>query len=396
MNFRAVAAAVVCLAISVYAVVKLLGPGATTGQFNPNKVMETEPEGPEISKVGPFPKAEPDSTDFPFVTMVIGETRSHEFNVWNRGEAPLVIRMGATTCQCTYSDLKEGQERIVEPGKFEAIKLTWTPNIITESFSKGAEILTNDPQNRKISLRVSGAVRNNMSVFPPDEWTCEDLMDDKPGICTGMVVSGLLEKFNVTAVERRGVPVEFKLRPMEGDLLAKASHATSGFHVDVTVNPEMEMGFFSFPITIKTDVPDAREPADSGKMTEFEILVSGVRRGPIRFAGTPWSEEKMAITMGSFRVDEGVETSVSLFVRNPPEGGFQLTAPPECEPADLKVELTADHSGGNKIPRHQLKLSYPPNAPRVNHRTKNPGKIKLQTNHPAAKTIEIQVYLNSQ
>lgn len=392
MNLRVFAAAIVGLGISITAVVMLLGTGSSEIAKNPNQLPKPHIEAPPVVKTGPQPKVSVSEVEFQFGAMEVGDSLSHDFVFTNVGEVPLTIRMGETTCQCTYGDLKKGEERKILPGESQNIKLTWKPEGPNEQFSKGADILTDDPVQSKVSLRVVGVVGARIAVFPQGEWLCPDVLDDKPAICVGAVAAGVLEDFKVTSVESRGMPMEFELVPLDLEQLRTVQGAF-GYQVRLTVKPDMQMGAFVFPVTIKTDVPEKGEHASPGKLTEFEVLISGVRRGPIRLAGSDWIEDKMAIRMGSFEVSAGKQVQVPMFIRNAPAEGFQFTKPPETTPPDLKVELVRDDKADGKTQRFVLKVAYPAGAPRVDFRALNPGKIRLFTNHPQSPEIELLVYV---
>jgi len=164
----------------------------------------------------------------------------------------------------------------------------------------------------------------------------------------------------------------------------------------VTVKPEMPLGSFRFPMTIKTDLPGRTPEGGLGKPLEFEILVSGVHRGPIQpSAARAWDDDKMAISLGSFDVSAGKKVKLTLFVKNPPEGGLQLTAAPVCTPHELKVDLEREERPAGKQTRYFLTVEYPPNAPRAVHREEDPGRIRLQTNHPHGHEVEYLVFFSA-
>ncbi len=392
MSLRVLAAAIVGLAISIIGVVMVIGIEPAAVSQNPNLINHPVIEPPTIAKSGPQPKVSVSETEIEFGRMEVGESRSHDFVFTNVGDAPLTIKMGDTTCQCTYGDLKKGEERKILPGQSQNVKLTWKPEVQTDHFSKGANILTDDPTQTSIGLKIVGIVGSRIAVVPDREWLCPDVLDDKPSLCTGMLVSGVLSDFEVSSIESHGSPIEFELSPLDETQL-HSQHASSGYQVRLTVKPEMQNGAFAIPITIKTNVPEKSEPGGPGKLFEFNVLISGVRRGPIRFAGPEWIEDKMAIRFGSFEASAGHQLLVPMFVRNPPAEGFQLTKAPETIPADLKVELIREDKSEGKTQRYFLKLDYPAGAPRVEHRTQDPGKIRLFTNHPHAPEIEVVVYL---
>ncbi|MBS0266937.1 MAG: DUF1573 domain-containing protein [Planctomycetes bacterium] len=397
MTFRALLAAIAGIAISVVIVVKVMGMKGPPVADNPNMVM-TQPvlKSPVPLKSGPQPEVLVSEFEWQFGSMALGETRSHDFIFTNRGKGPLTIKMGETTCQCTYGDLKAGEQRVIPPGSSETIKLTWKPTGATDYFSKGAEILTDDPKQPSINLRVTGKVAEQVTVFPGIEWECPEIFESKSVVCRGGLLSTILDSFNVTSVEARGKPLKFEVLPMTPEQLDDSRKSKSGYEIRVTIPPDMDMGAFRFPVHIKTDVPSITEAeGDSGKFVEFDVTVMGVRKGPITFAGPHWLDEKMAVSLGQFELAKGREVSVPMFIRNPPAEGFKLTKPPEVTPSDLKVEIIPDDRGQGKALRCVLKVSYPASGPRVDHQSLNPGRIHLSTNHPGAPEIDLIVYLSS-
>jgi hypothetical protein len=125
-------------------------------------------------------------------------------------------------------------------------------------------------------------------------------------------------------------------------------HAQSGYEVRVTVRPEMPLGPFRLPMKIKTDLPGRNAEGALDKPLEFEILVTGMHRGPIQPFGGGWIDEKMAISLGAFDAAAGKKVRLPVFVKNPPEDGLKLTAAPVCIPAELKVDLEREERPNGK------------------------------------------------
>ncbi|MBI3860543.1 MAG: DUF1573 domain-containing protein, partial [Planctomycetia bacterium] len=359
MNIKAVIAGILALAVSIVVVVLVLGKGPSeAAKYNMVRFEQPKSENPlPISKSGPQPKVVVSELEYEFGHMQLGEERSHDFVIKNAGEAPLTLQMGETTCQCAYGDLQKGEVRTIQPGDSLSVKLTWKPERHDDHFSKGADIWTNDPDKirQKISLRAVGRVAARFNILPQKEWPCPDVIDNKPAICTGVLGSGVLSEFKITSVESRGTPLEYELEPLAGEDL-KANLVIFGYHVRITIKPEMQLGTFAIPVTIKTNIPEDKENSPSEKMSEFDVLVMGVRRGPIRMVGSDWIDEKMAAHLGSFEATMGKEVQIPMFIRNLPEEGLKFTKPPEVTPPELKVELVREEKSGGRT-RYALKVA---------------------------------------
>jgi hypothetical protein len=156
----------------------------------------------------------------------------------------------------------------------------------------------------------------------------------------------------------------------------------------------MPVGGFKFPLMIKTDIPRRDSQGEPNATIDVDLLISGHRRGPIKVVGKEWIEDRMAIAMGSFDAAVGKKVALPLFVRGASED-LQLTEPPQCEPADLKVTLERVQESKGTHVRYLLSIEYPAGAPRAIHPQESPAKVKLRLNHPGAEEIDLAVYLNA-
>src|SRR5579872_1375994 len=191
-----VLAAILAMIVSVFVVFKLLGQGRP--HVEPNIIRAERKTSPSltISPTGPYPKAVVNA-DFDFGRMEVGEERSHVYTIRNEGEAPLLIENGGTTCQCTVSDMKQGETREVLPGNSVDIKLTWKPTAQAQKFSKGADFHTNDPDHKSIPLRILGMVAPRLALYPEKDWVIANITDDKPVEFSGTIMSPVVDQFQI-------------------------------------------------------------------------------------------------------------------------------------------------------------------------------------------------------
>lgn len=96
----------------------------------------------------------PKSHDFGTINENGGSV-SHEFEFVNTGDKPLVIISATASCGCTRP--KYPQEPI-KPGKSAKIKVTYLPKGRPGEFDKAVKVRTNDPKNKKITLKIKGVV----------------------------------------------------------------------------------------------------------------------------------------------------------------------------------------------------------------------------------------------
>ena len=394
MRVKYALAAILAMSVSGFLVFKLLGQSRPHVVANIIKVDTRKSPDLKIPPTGPYPKAVVEA-DYDFGRMEVGEEQSHVYTIHNEGEASLVIQNDGTTCQCTVSDIEKGETREVAPGKSIDIKLTWKPTAQAEQFGKGADFLTNDPEHKKIVLRILGMVAPRMALHPERDWYVGSVNDDQPAVFSGMISSPVVDQFQVVAVESRSPYLSAEVLPIEQQKL-EAHHGLCGYQIRVTLKPEMPMGAFRIPMIIKTDVMERISDGSLGnKPIEFEVLVAGVRRGPIQPIGPQWIDDKMAISLGQFDAAAGKKVTVPVFVKSPPEEGFRLTAPTVCTPDALKFEIQRDEKFTGSHPRYFLTVEYPAGSPRAVHREADPARIRLQTNHPHAREVEFMVYFSA-
>jgi hypothetical protein len=388
-----VLAAVLAMIVSVFVVFKLLGQGRPHVEPNIIKAERRTSPSLTISPTGPHPKAVV-VAEFEFGHMEVGEERSHVFTIHNEGAAPLNIENAGTTCQCTVSDMKQGETREVLPGKSVDVTLTWKPTVQAEKFSKGADFHTNDPAHKTIALRILGMVAPRVTVYPEKDWFIANVTDEKPGEFTGAILSPVVDQFQVLAVECRSPLLSAEVVPLDEQRLA-THHGLCGYEIKVTLKPEMPLGPFRFPMTIKTDLPERNSDGSLGKPAEFEVLVQGMHRGVIQPNGREWIDEKMAISLGSFEASAGKKVTLTVFVKGPPEEGLRLTAPVVCNPEQLQCDLQRDERAAGSHQRYLLTVEYPAGSPRGVYREADPARIRIQTNHPHAREVEFLVLFSA-
>ncbi|MBN2486702.1 MAG: DUF1573 domain-containing protein [Bacteroidales bacterium] len=93
---------------------------------------------------------------FNFDTINAGEVVSCNFKVFNYGDADLIIRAVKPTCGCTAA---LPSKSIVPPGSWSDILVEFNSDGFTGLNKKGVTVITNDPQNYKQFLYITGYVR---------------------------------------------------------------------------------------------------------------------------------------------------------------------------------------------------------------------------------------------
>lgn len=93
--------------------------------------------------------------EFNFGTINQGEKRSYDFEFTNTGKSDLIIRRVKTSCGCTASS---PDRKMVEAGQTSKIATTFNSAGKRGNIHKTVTVITNDPVNPSIILKITGVV----------------------------------------------------------------------------------------------------------------------------------------------------------------------------------------------------------------------------------------------
>lgn len=96
-----------------------------------------------------------DGQIFNFGQIKHGESVSHDFTFANNGKSDLIIRRVKSGCGCTAI---EPQKTLLKPGELSSIKAVFNSRGFFGRQTKSIVVISNDPANPNIVLRISGEV----------------------------------------------------------------------------------------------------------------------------------------------------------------------------------------------------------------------------------------------
>ncbi len=96
-----------------------------------------------------------DTEEYNFGECQIGDVISHDFTLTNIGKSPLVIHKVKTSCGCTTSNLEKDT---IAPGESTKIKARFSTYGKHGGQSKEIYVITNDPDQPKVTLKIMGKV----------------------------------------------------------------------------------------------------------------------------------------------------------------------------------------------------------------------------------------------
>lgn len=112
------------------------------------------------------PKAVFNMKEYDFGTITEGEVKDIDFVLTNEGKSDLIIRKVKASCGCTAV---APAENIIKPGKSTTIKASFNSTGRTGKQNKTVTVITNDPDNSTVTLRITGEVAAKKDNNTPNQ-----------------------------------------------------------------------------------------------------------------------------------------------------------------------------------------------------------------------------------
>lgn len=327
---------------------------------------------------------EGEQTDFNFGTMQRGETQKHVWVFRNVGDAPLTVTKGKVSCVCTMSNLEASS---VPPGGKTDVTLEWTPKAYAPDFRQTAEIFTNDPERKMVTLSISGRVTQAVRPIPED-LTLSRVTVSEPQTYSFKVYSFLAGNFELTKMEVQPeqTAAHFALaeEPLSAEELAAEPGAKAGRKVTVTLKPGMPVGPLHSTVRLETNQKD---------VLPIEIPIKGTVVSDISLA--PRNDldlEENIFKWGTISGAQGKSVTLHVTVRGKHRDDVKIKVG-EVDPPELQVTV-GEPKGSGEVRIYPVTLTIPPGTPSITRLggTATPfGKIVLETTHPTAPQLVLHV-----
>lgn len=279
----------------------------------------------EVEATGGVPVAVVVSRSYDFGRVNPHETMVHDFSVKNEGEAPLTIRIGQTSCKCTVGKMRGNG--VLLPGESTNVSLTWNTGLQADSYSQSAQLLTNDPLQKRITLTVKGEVRAELVGPESLDYGSVDLGD----VAEASVVyfSQLWDDFEVVGVNGGGEALHWHTEPVSMDEAVLAGReATSA------VRLYLEQGVLASGAG-GAELEVLLKPGDGGDVQERKLSSSWKTRSPIAFIH-PDLHKETGLVLGTLR--SGTRHEFPLIVRQRQASSREL-AVLDFHPKELDVTM---------------------------------------------------------
>lgn len=357
---------------------------------------------------GPEPKVVVDHEQYNFGTMDVDAEAKHDFTFTNRGQAPLVLSAGDTSCGCTLSEIEGGRMEIA-PGESNVVTVKWTANKGEGPFTQTATIETNDPIRPRMILTVSGRITRVVRPVP-SELVLGQVSAGRPVTGQVRLLCYLEEPLEVRACEpveeQTAEHFEVTFEPLPADQLQQESEAgdtsgkeeekkgetgktktpQSGYLLTITVKPGLPLGVFRQTILVKTNLES---------IPTVKVPVMGTVVGDISIYGRGWDAENSLLTLGTISRQEGALGRLLLVTRGPlsKEVQFELVRadPEDLLQVDQQRLQEATAIGSGTATQTPLIIRIPKGSRRANYLGPQFGEIRIKTNHPEIPELRIHV-----
>jgi hypothetical protein len=324
---------------------------------------------------------------FDFGTGQRNSKLKHAFVIRNIGDEVLTLSTGATSCSCSFSELKTDK---LGPGESTEISLEWHLTTAGDEYRQTAEVYTNDPRQPTLTLMAQGTVTDWVRLEP------RELVLSNVSVTEGAQVGFSLHGFQVedlAVVEHRFANPEtaeyFELEFAEQDpsQVQMTPAPSASLWGTLTVKSGLPLGPLNQTIHLKTDIEQA---------PELELPISGSVVGDISVVGAgSFRQQNNLLIFGQVDRDKGIETTLRILIRGPHRHDVQMkikeTDPPDVlavqwgEPVPINNGLVYMHPLSVSVPRGSRPVA------RMGFDREDYGRIVIETTHPDTPLLTLRV-----
>ena len=300
------------------------------------------------------------------------------FAIRNEGDAPLTLSRGGTSCKCTMSTLPD---EAIQPGAAAVVRVSTKSEVTEGRFDHNATILTNDPKNSRITLRIHGAFAK-VVAFDPPRLVLNCLSQEKCTTVDAVMYSQYFRNFDLTSIESSMEGLSWEVEPADKralDLL----EARCGYRLRLTFPPTEKAGQFwdTLQVTARSD----DSPPDTRKVT-WQIAGSAEPRAKI--SGKKFGADKV-LRFGSLRRWQGAKERLALSVHDD-HRNLKIEAI-EKDPRYLDVEVLPMNPEKPESGLYWVNVSVPKDAPACSHMGNRQGSVRILSDHPALPVMSFHV-----
>lgn len=365
--------------IFVAAILGVTVGGWASGIFRKPNTSQAAP-----AAAGPQPRIEVPENNFDFGAIEAGQTGRRSFKIRNIGQADLTLQLGETTCKCTLAKLDQA---VVPPGGETVIELEWSSEEPNERYVQGAQLKTNDPQRRRIDLRVEGRIRNRVGIWPQLAFFTDVPRNSKRSLHLNLY-SQVYDDVKILNAKSSLAGASVRL------IDALATETALPFEARFIRGLEIEYaaggkpGPFTGTIAIEYEGRDREGKLNHGV---HNLDFGGETSGDFSLQGR--NVVDTLLNMGSFSQAEGAKSQAYLHYRGNAKD-LKLSVD-EVEPEFVQVRVGEAQQLSPTMARFPIEAIVPPGSPVVNLSSTagGLGQVVLNTAHPDQPRVKLQLSL---
>lgn len=331
-----------------------------------------------------------------FGVMQPGTIGKHHFTIHNRGDAPLRIKQGTSTCHCTVTSLggdadAQNPDKTIElaPGKSAEVAMEWNTTGYTGAFSQSATFETNDPNQRRFNLAIHGRILSAF-VSKPAELVFSTLVSRESAEASVAVLSyqeGPFDRIQATLDDADLAPFfEFRDEPLPEAEVKQDAEAHGGRRLFVRIKPGLPLGPLDKKITLRF--------GEAANSPTLDLPTKGFVTGEFSVMGSGWSDSLQRLSFGAISQEKGGTATLQVMARGPDRGDVQLELE-KVVPEQLQVTIDeAKEVADGTVTRIPVTIQIPPGMHVCNYMGPEEdqlGLVVLKTHHPLTPELRFHV-----
>jgi hypothetical protein len=330
----------------------------------------------------PGPRVFAEETTHDFGRMDPRSSGRHAFTIRNRGEAPLELAAGRSSCKCQLASVSS---RHIAPGGSGQIVVDWNTGEESD-YSHTANVLTNDPLNPVLRFTIRGKVLALLRCEPETLVYSRVTPGEIPSATT-LVYSQVWDAVDFPRITSSHAGFSWSLTPGTPAEL-DALHARSAYRLTVTLPADLAESYFHETIELEAHPADGTETDG----ITCRLAVEGVVLRRLCVYG-PDIDVRGTLLLG--RVSQGEGKQVRLLMKLRDEQRELPVRSLTCSPEFLsaRVEPYSGQSRGD-LGLYHLHVEVPQDAPPFHLPPYEYGSIRIEFDHPRVPVLELPVDLN--
>ncbi len=282
-------------------------PEKPKGQMRAEKKQQVDENAPQIVF---------DKTEHDFGEVEQNTELTHVFKFKNQGKSDLEIQ-DLTTGPGAQAEL-EG-ESVIPPGGEGGVKVTFDTETLRGRRSKSVRIVTNDPRENRMRLRVTASIMSDLEIRPRRIYFGRVDVDSKIEKDLKLIAREP-EKVKIESLETSSEYITAELVEEEVDGEKRRS-------IRITLLEEAPIGRINEKLTVKTNIEN---------MEEIIIPLQGRKLGDIQ-------ADPERIRFGDFTPDAGYEKTINIISKSGKD--FEITSAESSDP-NVTVDYSKSPEGG--------------------------------------------------